>query len=144
MDRKRPLKRVDLKPFSSYHFWRRRWVPVAGIVVFAGGVLIGIALVGGNGSSPSKAVGGQGPSKTIPTRPIGSTTTTSLDSSATVVVPYVVGEPVPLASQKLGNSGLDFTTVGGVTGGGQIIVASQTPQAGMRVKRGSVVTITLQ
>lgn len=61
-----------------------------------------------------------------------------------LVVPALVGEPLPVASNSLGQAGLVGTVRGDPpTGNGELLVASQSPPAGTQVKKGTTVTFTL-
>ena len=61
-----------------------------------------------------------------------------------LVVPALVGEPLSVASNALGQAGLVGTLEGGPpTGNGEVLVASQSPAAGTQVKEGTSVAFTL-
>ncbi len=61
-----------------------------------------------------------------------------------VVVPSLIGEPLPMASFSLTKAGL----VGSVSGpppccNGEVLVSAQSPRAGTTVKNGATVVLTL-
>jgi PASTA domain len=61
-----------------------------------------------------------------------------------LVVPALVGEPLSVASNALGQAGLVGTLEAAPpTGNGVVLVASQSPPAGAHVKEGTSVTFTL-
>jgi hypothetical protein len=70
--------------------------------------------------------------------------TTTKPVQGLVVVPAIVGEPLPVASNALRQAGLVGTVEGGSPqGNGEVLVAKQSPPAGTHVKNGTLVTLTL-
>ena len=99
-----------------------------GVVIFAVGVTLGAVFFGGSTSRTD-------------------TTTTTLPPN-TVVVPALVGEPMQVASTQTEVLDLatsyqhPFPTL--PAGSSRLLVASQSPQPGARVAKGSTVEITLR
>jgi beta-lactam-binding protein with PASTA domain len=60
-----------------------------------------------------------------------------------LIVPSLIGDPLPVASDKVGLEGLVMSPTNTPSGSGAIVVVGQSPPAGTRVAKGSTIKITL-